>query len=92
MKDVDVAARLVTGVAALARGALGAASEKGEGVVGKGSGAGDGTAAGMLVARIEQQGALAVHDEIAHAADPRPERGARQRRRLDEDVREAVVV
>ena len=69
MEDVEVVARLVAGIAMFVRGPFGAASKEREGIVRQRSGLDDGAAAAVLVAWIEQQGALAVRDEVAHPPD-----------------------
>src|SRR5207244_11103451 len=48
--------------------------------------------AALLVAGLEQERVLAVGQQVAHPAGARGDERLPQRGRLDEDVREAVVV
>src|SRR5258708_36919011 len=92
MEEVEVVARLVAGIAAFVRGSLGAASEEREGIVGQRGRSDDGAPATVLVAGIEQQGALAVNDEVTHPSDMGGQCGAGQGGCFDQYVRESVVV
>ena len=46
----------------------------------------------MLIARLEEQRALAVGEDVAHPADARGDDRTRERRRFDEHARESVVM
>src|SRR4029079_1429201 len=91
-EDFGVAARLVAGVAALAGHARrGLAHARDRRVVRRGR-ARDRGDAPLLVARLEEKGGLAVREQGAHGAGARGDERLAERRRLDQHVREAVVV
>src|SRR5207248_7603227 len=92
VEHLDVAPGLVARVAALAGRAGGARAHARErGVVRAGRARDRGDAA-LLVAGLEQERVLAVGQQVAHSTGARGDERLPQRGRLDEDVREAVVV